>query len=79
MKRLILGLAACLTTLGIAGMASAHPPEYFYRPVYRPVIIAPPVIVTPAPIIVTPAPIVVTPIEIVRPVYHGYFWGHHWR
>jgi hypothetical protein len=75
MKRLILVLAVCLTTLGLAGVASAHSPRWepvrVYRPVYAPVITA--------PVIVQPAPIVVAPVEIVRPVYHGYFWGHHWR
>jgi hypothetical protein len=73
MKRFILG--ACLATLGIAGMASAHPPAYIYRPIYRPVVIAPPVIVEPAQVIVT-APIIAPPVEIVRPIYHPYHW---WR
>jgi hypothetical protein len=77
MKRLILALAIGLTTLGLAGVASAHPPVYGPVRVYYPPIITAPVIT--APVIVQPAPIVVPPVEIVRPVYHGYFWGHHWR
>jgi hypothetical protein len=76
MKRFILGLAACLTTLVIAGVASAHPPAYVYRPIYRPIVVAPPVIIEPAPVIVQPAPIVIAPVEVVRPVY---FWGHRCR
>jgi hypothetical protein len=69
MKRIILGLAICLTTLGIAGVASAHPPRYvrvFERP-----IITPAVVVAPTPVVVAP------PVEIVRPIYHHY--GHMFR
>jgi hypothetical protein len=76
MKSLILALAVGLTTLGLAGVASAHPPVYGPVRVYYPPIITAPVIVQPAPVIVQPAPIVVAPVEVVRPVY---VWGHRWR
>jgi hypothetical protein len=76
MKRFILALAIGLSTLGIAGVASAHPPRCepvrVYRPVCAPIIAA--------PVIVQSAPVVVAPCEtIVRPVYHHYYRGHYRR
>lgn len=67
MKRIILGLAVCILTLGIAGVASAHP--RYARVISRPLI-------TPAPVVVAPvAPVVVAPaVEVVRPVYRPIHW-----
>jgi hypothetical protein len=76
MKRLILALAVGFCTLGVAGIASAHPPRWEPIRVYRP-----------APVIVQPAcPTIVAPAceTIVRPAYHYHpyhyhYWGHHHR
>jgi hypothetical protein len=80
MKRFILALAVGLCTLGVANIASAHPPRCEPVRVYHRGPVCAPEITCPAPVC---APVVVPACEtIVRPIYHyhhEYYRGHYRR